>query len=94
MNRLIIIVLSMIVLNIFGGWIVNDILAQKEKIEMNQLQAYHDKVVLLRARLQHDLEKLAGEIGVRNVTEYKNLNAAADFIETYGYFSLSLLSFT
>jgi len=36
----------------------------------------------LRDALQTDLEKLAGEIGERNVFKYENMNAAADFIET------------
>ncbi len=35
----------------------------------------------LRAELKADVEKLAGEIGERNMLRYSQLNAAADFIE-------------
>src|SRR5437868_129075 len=35
----------------------------------------------LRAELKADVEKLAGEIGERNMLRYPQLNAAADFIE-------------
>jgi hypothetical protein len=35
----------------------------------------------LRESLRHDVEILAGEIGERNLTEYPNLLAAADFLE-------------
>src|SRR5438105_15460908 len=35
----------------------------------------------LRAELKADVEKLAGEIGERNMLCYSQLNAAADFIE-------------
>ena len=41
-----------------------------------------DHEVELREALRHDVEKLAGDIGERNMTEYKNLKAAADFLET------------
>ncbi len=37
--------------------------------------------VALRAELKRDVEKLAGEIGERNVPHYPALNAAAEFIE-------------
>ena len=36
----------------------------------------------LRDELIRDVEKLAGEIGQRNIWRYENLSAAADFIET------------
>ena len=36
----------------------------------------------LRAELVADVQKLAGEIGERNLQHYAQLNAAADFIET------------
>lgn len=36
----------------------------------------------LRAELKADVEKLAGEIGERNLMRYAQLNAAADFIES------------
>jgi hypothetical protein len=36
----------------------------------------------LRNSLQRDVEKLAGEIGIRNVRQYGNLSAAADYLET------------
>jgi len=36
----------------------------------------------LRDELRHHVEKLAGEIGERNVFQPKGLNAAADYIET------------
>jgi Zn-dependent M28 family amino/carboxypeptidase len=36
---------------------------------------------VLRDALQRDVEKLAGEIGERNVFQYRNLAAAADFLE-------------
>ncbi len=35
----------------------------------------------LRAELQADVQKLAGDIGERNLQKYPQLNAAADFIE-------------
>lgn len=35
----------------------------------------------LRAELQRDVQKLAGEIGERNLARWPRLNAAADFIE-------------
>jgi Zn-dependent M28 family amino/carboxypeptidase len=35
----------------------------------------------LRDRLVHDVEKLAGQIGDRNIWQYDNLTAATDFIE-------------
>ena len=35
----------------------------------------------LRNTLQRDVEKLAGEIGIRNVRQYGNLSAAADYLE-------------
>jgi len=38
--------------------------------------------VALRAELVADVEKLAGEIGERNVRRYTELNTAADFIES------------
>ena len=37
--------------------------------------------VLLREELRANLQKLAGEIGERNMRHYAQLNAAADFIE-------------
>src|SRR5688572_18840502 len=37
--------------------------------------------VALRAELAADVQKLAGEIGERNILRYQKLNAAADFIE-------------
>ena len=37
--------------------------------------------MLLRAELVADVQKLAGEIGERNIPHYPALNAAADFIE-------------
>src|ERR1044072_4793655 len=37
--------------------------------------------IVLRAELASDVEKLAGEIGERNLRRYPQLNAAADFIE-------------
>jgi hypothetical protein len=37
--------------------------------------------LLLRDSLLHDVEKLAGQIGQRNIWHYDNLTAAADFIE-------------
>lgn len=40
-----------------------------------------DAEVRLRDELLSDVEKLAGEIGERNVGHYENLKAAADFIE-------------
>ena len=37
--------------------------------------------VTLREELRADVQKLAGEIGERNMWHYAQLNAAADFIE-------------
>ena len=37
--------------------------------------------VMLREELRADVQKLAGEIGERNMWHYEQLNAAADFIE-------------
>ena len=37
--------------------------------------------VTLREELRADVEKLAGDIGERNMSHYTKLNAAADFIE-------------
>ncbi len=37
--------------------------------------------VVLREELRADVQKLAGEIGERNMSRYAQLNAAADFIE-------------
>src|SRR5882724_9842690 len=37
--------------------------------------------VTLREELRSDVQKLAGEIGERNMSHYPQLNAAADFIE-------------
>src|SRR6266403_6275136 len=37
--------------------------------------------VVLREELRADVQKLAGEIGERNMWHYTQLNAAADFIE-------------
>src|ERR1700751_2380568 len=37
--------------------------------------------VTLREELRADVQKLAGEIGERNMWHYAELNAAADFIE-------------
>jgi len=37
--------------------------------------------IVLRAELTADVQKLAGEIGERNMQRYRQLNAAADFIE-------------
>ena len=37
--------------------------------------------VLLREELRADVQKLAGEIGERNMPHHAQLNAAADFIE-------------
>ncbi|MHC4637479.1 MAG: M28 family peptidase [Planctomycetota bacterium] len=39
-----------------------------------------DAQISLRSELVRDVEKLAGEIGERNLLQYKNLTAAADFI--------------
>src|SRR5438093_13650990 len=36
---------------------------------------------VLRGELQRDVEKIAGEIGERNLSRYTALNQAADFIE-------------
>ena len=38
--------------------------------------------LLMRSELERDVEKLAGQIGQRNIWHYKNLAAAADFIES------------
>ena len=37
--------------------------------------------LLLHDKLVHDVEKLAGQIGSRNIWQYHNLTAAVDFIE-------------
>ena len=37
--------------------------------------------VTLREELRADVQKLAGDIGERNMWHYPQLNAAADFIE-------------
>src|SRR5436190_3522174 len=37
--------------------------------------------ITLREELRADVQKLAGEIGERNISHYPQLNAAADFIE-------------
>ncbi|MHC4394220.1 MAG: M28 family peptidase [Planctomycetota bacterium] len=37
--------------------------------------------ISLRSELFHDVEKLAGEIGEKNIWQYRNLTAAADFIK-------------
>lgn len=38
--------------------------------------------LLMRSELERDVEKLAGQIGQRNIWHYKSLAAAADFIES------------
>jgi hypothetical protein len=43
--------------------------------------ALSDAEVALRAELVADVQVLAGDIGERNTTRYRQLNAAADFIE-------------
>ena len=45
--------------------------------------------IALREELRTDVQKLAGEIGERNMWHYAQLNAAADFIE--GSFSRAAL---
>ncbi|MFN2623749.1 MAG: aminopeptidase, partial [Chthoniobacterales bacterium] len=44
--------------------------------------ALNQDEVALRAELVADVQKLAGEIGERNMNRYPQLLAAADFIET------------
>lgn len=46
-----------------------------------QLPVLTDTEISLRDELRSDVEKLAGQIGERNVWNYKKLTAAADFIE-------------
>ena len=38
--------------------------------------------LLMRSELERDVDKLAGQIGQRNIWHYKSLASAADFIET------------
>lgn len=45
------------------------------------LQPLDVQEINLRDALRRDVEKLAGEIGERNVWQYRNLAAAADFLE-------------
>ena len=51
------------------------------KSHRGPLPTLTDGQVARRDALRRDLEKLAGEIGDRNLYAYENLNAAADFIE-------------
>jgi hypothetical protein len=44
--------------------------------------ALNESEVALRAELAADVQKLAGEIGERNMSRYPQLLAASDFIET------------
>ena len=58
--------------------VVNDSNAREESFPFVQLS---DEGANLRAELKADVQKLAGDIGERNVPRYPALNAAADFIE-------------
>jgi Zn-dependent M28 family amino/carboxypeptidase len=40
-----------------------------------------NEVLVIRDAIRHDLERLAGEIGERNIQNYTNLCASADFIQ-------------
>jgi len=47
-----------------------------------QLPPLTDTQIALRDQLRQDVEKLAAQIGERNIWNYQNLSAAADFIES------------
>ncbi len=67
---------------IFLLWAYFSMIKMPGKSYTGRLPALTDAQRLLRDELVRDVEKLAGEIGERNIWHYEKLAAAADFIET------------
>ena len=67
---------------IFLLWAYFSMIKMPGKSYTGRLPALTDAQRLLRDELVRDVEKLAGEIGERNIWHYEKLAAAANFIET------------
>jgi len=70
------------VLAIFYLWAYLTMLKMPGKSYTGKLPPLTDEQVSLRAELHRDVETLAGQIGQRNIWNYNNLTAAADFLQT------------
>ncbi|MFH1615699.1 MAG: M28 family peptidase [Planctomycetota bacterium] len=66
---------------IFCSWAYFAMIRMPGKSYVSPLPRLTGDELSLRDRLADDIEKLAGQIGERNVWRYNNLTAAADFIE-------------
>ncbi|MBK1989634.1 M28 family peptidase [Sphaerospermopsis aphanizomenoides BCCUSP55] len=74
-------VLFVIVL-ISGIWLWWTMFWMPEKSYQGQLPPLNTAEITLQKLLQQDLQKLAGDIGIRNYSQYEKLNTAKDFLTT------------
>lgn len=77
--RLAILLTILLILSIWGWFTLFWMPGQSYRGQLRPLQ---NSEIDLRNALQQDVKKLADDIGIRNVNQYENLNAAANFLET------------
>ena len=70
------------VLLILGAWAGLTMFWMPEHSYNGKLQPLQNEEIALQTSLKRDIQKIADEIGVRNVSQYENLNAAKTFLET------------
>ena len=77
--RLAVFALFLMIMCVLGYYLM---IRMPEKSYRGQLSALTEKQILIRDELARDVNKLAGEIGERNIWNYKQYTIAGDFIET------------
>lgn len=77
--RLAVFALFLMIMCVLGYYLM---IRMPGKSYKGQLSALTDKQILIRDELARDVNKLADEIGERNIWNYKQYTVAADFIET------------
>jgi hypothetical protein len=71
-----------VILFVLGIWVWLTIFAMPEQSYQGQLPALQSEEIAIQKFLEADLKKLAVDIGIRNFSQYKNLNQAENFLET------------
>ncbi|WP_040483492.1 M28 family peptidase [Lyngbya aestuarii] len=69
------------VLLFLGVWAWLTMFRMPQQSYNGQLPALQPEEIALQNSLKQDVQKLAGEIGVRNIGQYEQLNAAKTFLE-------------
>ncbi|WP_413165957.1 M28 family peptidase [Capilliphycus salinus ALCB114379] len=70
------------VLLILAAWAGLTMFWMPEHSYNGKLQPLQNEEIALQTSLKRDIQKIADEIGVRNVSQYEKLNAAKTFLET------------